>query len=476
MRFTAICLVLIIITAIGIVTAADDPVPDGTIYGHVYDAQTKQPISQAWVYCQETKCQKQMTDSEGYYAIENCFSPSNTYVIECTKNGYPTAKNITQTDSSGKAKVNFNLGNTPNPSLIPSPNQVTSWEKTIDVSEDDNINEIKRTNDGGYIIAGNSDTNTRFRKLSVIKVDPLGNMQWNKELGEHSVNLGDYSIVQTNDGNYIIAAGTSSCNLADIWMIKIDANGNRLWEKTFCESEVNFCSEVQQTRDDGYIIAGRFISSIGNEANLRLIKTDASGNRIWDRTFDGAGFIAAFSIQQTNDDGYVITGSMRPKDAWNYYILLIKIDSYGNMQWNRTFGGVSADIGDSVMQTSDDGYTIAGIKYSTAHKSNGCLIKTDANGNELWERIFSMPGNMSRFVAQQTFDGGYILAGANHLIGADKMETLLIKTDADGHEIWERTFKDASCLSAEPTSDGGYIVMGTKNGDIWLKMTDSEGN
>ena len=109
MRFTAICLVVLIITAIGIVIARDNSVPDGTIYGHVYDAQTKQPISQAWVYCQETECQKQTTDRDGYYSIENCFSPSSTYVIECTKNGYKSIKNTATTDSSGKANVDFSL-------------------------------------------------------------------------------------------------------------------------------------------------------------------------------------------------------------------------------------------------------------------------------------------------------------------------------------------------------------------------------
>lgn len=109
MRFAAICLVLLAIAAIDVVMAEDQSVPDGTIYGHVYDAKTKQPVSGAWVYCQETKCPKQLTGSIGYYAIENCFSPSSTYVIECAKNGYPTAKNTAQTDSNGKAEVDFNL-------------------------------------------------------------------------------------------------------------------------------------------------------------------------------------------------------------------------------------------------------------------------------------------------------------------------------------------------------------------------------
>ena len=129
MRFTATFLALLAIAAIGIGLAEDQSVPDGTIYGHVYDAQTKQPVSGAWVYCQEAKCSKQTTNNDGYYAIENCFSPLSSYVIECTKNGYPTAKNTTKTDSRGKAKVDFNLGNTPN--LQPNPTPSKSWKKTF---------------------------------------------------------------------------------------------------------------------------------------------------------------------------------------------------------------------------------------------------------------------------------------------------------------------------------------------------------
>ena len=103
MRFIAFYLLVLIITATGIAIAEDKSVPDGTIYGRVYDAETKQPVSGAWVYCQEAKCMPVAADTDGYYAIGNCFSPSKAYVIGCTKNGYAQVKNTAETDDNGKA-------------------------------------------------------------------------------------------------------------------------------------------------------------------------------------------------------------------------------------------------------------------------------------------------------------------------------------------------------------------------------------
>ena len=485
MRLISVYLILLL-TLISPAAAEDNSVPDGTIYGHVYDADTKQPVSGAWVYCQEAKCSKQTTDSDGYYAIENCFSPSSTYVIECTKNGYKSTKSTATTDSCGKAKLDFNLdlesqkSNLLNqsPKQESNPTYVTSWEKTFGGSENDFGSEIQQTSDGGYIIIGRADYSKDSRiagNVWLIKIDSQGNTQWNRKFSGYPI-FG-YSVLQTSDGNYIIAGSTPGSDQSDIWLIKIDANANTLWEKTFRGSEDNFCSEVRQTSDRGYIIVGFSFSVDAGEgrSHIRLTKTDANGNRLWDRTLGRSDSDRGSSIQQTSDDGYIITGSAI--SSWNYDILLIKTDLNGNMEWDRTFGGSNFECGNSVMQTSDGGYTIAGSRSSNSNKSEGWLIKTDAYGNELWEKTFGgSEDNIKEFVAQKTFDGGYILAGTNGASGANIEETLLIKTDVNGNMVWERTFGDTSCSSVQQTSDGGYIVIGTKNGDLWLKKTDSEGN
>ena len=133
-------------------------------------------------------------------------------------------------------------------------------------------------------------------------------------------------------------------------------------------------------------------------------------------------------------------------------------------------------MGNSVWQSSDSGYIISGFASSNSIKEHGWLIKTDANGNELWNRTLDGPEEIPLWYVQQTLDGGYILAGTNGFIGTNKKETLLIKTEDNGNVVWERTFGDTRCSSVQQTSDSGYIVVGTKNGDIWLKKTDSEGN
>ena len=200
----------------------------------------------------------------------------------------------------------------------------------------------------------------------LIKTDSSGIEQWSKAFGgrSHEFKSGN-SVQQTDDGGFIIAGRTSSIDGdRDVYLIKTDGNGNEQWSKTFGGSGHDSGQSVQQTDDGGFIIAGR-TSSIDGVSDVYLIKTDSSGIEQWSKTFGGSYFDDAFSVKQTDDGGFVIIGSTRASfgfDAVDVY--LIKTDGSGNEQWSKTFGGSYFDSGNSVQQTDDGGFIIAGRTFS----------------------------------------------------------------------------------------------------------------
>ena len=203
------------------------------------------------------------------------------------------------------------------------------------------------------------------------------------------------------------------------------------WHKTFGGSNYDRAYSVQQTSDGGYIIAGYTNSYGGGGVKVWLIKTDSSGNEAWNQIFGGSSHDQARSVQQTSDGGYIIAGATDSFGASQQDVRLIKTDSSGNEMWNKTFGGSYYDGAYSVQQTSDGGYTVAG--YTESYGAGGSdvwLIKADSSGNETWSKTFGGLGEDYGRSIQQTLDGGYIIAGGTESYGAGESDVWLIKLTA----------------------------------------------
>jgi hypothetical protein len=312
--------------------------------------------------------------------------------------------------------------------------------------------------------------------------------EWNKTYGGNRYDYG-HSGRQTSDGGYILTGNTWSYGAggSDVWLIKTDANGNEIWNRTFGGTSNEWSYSCQQTSDGGYIITGKTYSYDAGLGDFWLIKTDANGNETWNRTFGGTNSECAFSVQQTTDSGYIITGYTMSYGAGEVDIWIIKTDANGNEQWNKTFGGTKDDWGRSGEQTTDGGYIITGWASSYVKGgSNVWLIKTDANGNETWNKTIDSNGRGDRaHSGQQTTDGGYIITGVTWPYGTGGSNVWLIKTDANGNEQWNRKFggsKDDWGYSGRQTTDGGYIITGMLRswvpgyGAGWLIKTDANGN
>lgn len=356
------------------------------------------------------------------------------------------------------------------------------------------------------LASANPDTTTTGQ-LNTSLSGPIPQEEWNRTYGGSSDDVGTYG-QQTKDGGYIITGYTSSYGAdapfswlikvqhrGDLWLIKTDAEGQKEWDRTYGGLGKDLGFFVQQTKDEGYIIVGGKKSFwIIGSYDLWIIKTDAKGNVLWDRTFGGSGEDLGFSVQQTNDDGYIIAGYTsftNGKKAW-----IIKIDSQGNKQLDMATGRADSEAA-SIGLTKDGGYIITGYTPSSGSgKEDVWLIKTNSKLHWDWLKTFGGPNRDLGLSVQETEDGGYIIAGLTESFGAGKGDVWLIKTDPKGDREWDRTFGGSnfdSGASVQQTRDGGYIVTGYNTttidnvgsysrlfnsdniGRVWLIKTDSEG-
>jgi len=311
------------------------------------------------------------------------------------------------------------------------------------------------------------------------------------------------SVQQTSDGGYILALTTTSYGAGDydVWLIKTDSDYNEEWNTTFGGSSYEAPIFVQQTSDGGYILTGMTTSYGAGDYDVWLIKTDANGSEEWNQTYGGTGYDFGYTVYETID-GYIIGGGTNSFGAGGFDYWLIKTNETGSEEWNKTFGGSGSDNCRRMVQTSDGGYIISGLAKSTKifDKAYCWLVKTDVDGNKLWDKNIEGTRHSGAWSIRQTTDGGYIITGATNgsaigpiFLGGGDM--WLVKTDANGTKLWEnsfgrRIFQDGG-WDVELTNDGGYIVVGFTKGlgsvikqslgvppfsKAWVVKTDGDGN
>ncbi len=360
---------------------------------------------------------------------------------------------------------------TPTPTPTPPSNETPStvqseqyvWAKTFGGANTTEGLAGQQTSDGGYIVLG--------RKVAessnwIIKIDSNGSITWDK-----TYSIGEMRFIQqTSDSGYILCGTVNKFSRNFVSLLKIDSESNQKWEKALSAGEdTTYGSFVQQTTDGGYIIIG--VVYTGGYKLGALIKTDATGNSKWFKTYKASISVDNWGncVRQTADGGYILAGKAIPGSNAGW---LVKTDANGNEQWNSYYGKGKYDGFSSVCQTSDDGYIAVGATYSTGYIA---LVKTDANGNIQWEQQLGTGSRSAQGrCVQTTSDGNYIVTGM-----VDSNNLYLAKVNGSGNLVWEqKDFGSQGSSSTgnfvQQTSDGGYIITGTKTepgsiiSNIWL--------
>lgn len=344
------------------------------------------------------------------------------------------------------------------------------------------FNFARQTRDYGYIAAGSMGVDVDKSEFFLAKTDSNGHFLWSKITGFWYFCYVT-EIEQTSDGGYILCGTCYDRTAFDYFILvsKVDSLGNEIWSKTYGGSGFDFANSIKQTYDKGFILTGN--TNIGSvAADLLITKLDTVGNILWSKSYGNLSRENGHSIIQTSDSGFIVSGYA---DLFGIgtNLMLLKTDSLGNVLWCKGYSNCYEDWDSDIKQTYDGGYIIAEIHGIWGGPNNfSFLIKTDQNGDTLWSRTFGGIDTLRINSVLQSTDSGYVLAGEVNPIGPGQGYAYLMKCDQSGDTLWTKTFSgenqsSAYANSVSKTIDGGYILGGkTLEGGGYLIKTDSNGN
>ncbi len=403
---------------------------------------------------------------------------------------------------------------------------VIQWQKCFGGSSNETAYDIRQTSDGGFIVAGGSESNDGnvsgnhgLMDFWVIKINETGHIQWQKSLGGDTTDFA-LAIRQTTDGGYIV----TGCSLSndgeitgnhgyfDYWVVKLNDTGAIQWQKSLGGDTLDYASAIKQTTDGGYIVSGYSVSNNGNISGNHggydywIVKLNDTGAIQWQKSLGGSNSDKATAIQQTADGGYIVAGTSQSNDGdvtvnhggVDYWI--VKLNGTGVIQWQKSLGGSNYDEATAIQQTSDGGYIIAGQSNSNDGDVSGnhgsfdyWIVKINDTGAIQWQKSIGGSSVDWAYSIQQTTDGGYVVAGSSYSNNGDvtgnhgSFDYWIVKLNDTGAIQWQKSLGGSlqdNATSIQQTTDGAYIIGGVSysndgdvtashgNGDFWIvKLT-----
>ena len=343
-------------------------------------------------------------------------------------------------------------------------NATKTWEKHYPDLRSMSIptHALDTTSDNGYAVTGYTKASYSglYQDAVVLKLDSAGEIVWQKRYGNQNNSSRGSSIHQTSDGGYIVGGirkyGEYSVGDWDeIWMMKLDSNGNMQWQKSY--EGFNFLRTMQLTSDGGYILS--VYKSVSNHVvSYMLLRLNSDGSILWKKPHNVA------DIRETSDGGYIAADGN-----------VLKLDSDGNVVWYKKYGP-SGDSISSILETTDAGYLAAGTTSSFGAGSSDLLVaKLDTAGNVLWQKAYGGTGSEYGLTPiKETTDGSFILTALTNSFGVHE-KTWLLRLNSGGNLLLQKILPRICCSSnaLQETSDGGYIIY---NGLASVFRTDSQGD
>ena len=386
------------------------------------------------------------------------------------------------------------------------------WVRSFGGSGEDTAQSVIQTSDGGYAVLGytnSTDGDLTEKTLNVndywlLKLDVEGNLQWNRTYGGSKDDRGQ-SVIQTTDGGYAIVGyamsddgdGSNNEGFHDNWILRLDASGNILWEKSFGFSGHDHSYDVVQTSDGGFFFSGFLdVTSSGGAGNNGKspyltrhgvgefwgTRLDANGDLIWRRYFGGTNNDRSFGVVEANDGGLVMVGASESDDfdisnsKGSYDFWVVKVSAKGEMLWEKSFGGTGIDKAYAIVKTQDNGYAVVGNTFSVdtdISKNNGesdvWLIKVSDGGDLIWEKTFGGTAFDAARGLGTTADGGFVIAGNSKSLDGHATQNngendlWILKTDAQGNVLFEKSFGGADLdfgFDALEDNEGNLILIG----------------
>ena len=403
------------------------------------------------------------------------------------------------------------------------------WQRVFGGWEREYLSVVRQTSDGGYVFCAASDSPPGGSKTApnysgsdcwVVRLDAQGNRLWDQSYGGLGDESGGCSVQELANGGFLIGTCSTSTNSGnktsghfgtrtteDYWVMLCDSAGNKLWEADFGGNYSDRFRYAAQTPDGGIVLAGGSVSPIsgnktatnyhsgigsGTSGDYWVVRLDADGNKLWDKSYGGINNDIAWAAQLTSDGGLVIGGGSISEASGNkastnygdYDFWLVRLDANGNKLWDHCYGGTADDTMYCLAQTADGGFVMAGRSFSppsgnktspnfgTNGNADFWVVRVNTNGVKLWDKSFGGTETEFAHSLAVTSDGGVIVVGSTYSsISGNKTTPLpgggadywVVRLDAGGEKLWEATFGGSQsdiARSVIQTRDGGFLIAG----------------
>lgn len=320
------------------------------------------------------------------------------------------------------------------------------WFDTYGGNKSEIANAVAQTDDGGYIVAGYEySPATKLSDGWIVKLDAQGDELWQKKYGGDNQDDLFNSVQQTGDGGYVLGGSSwpTSGGKSEGWVLKTDSTGSILWQRTFGGRGDDHINVARQVPDGGYIVVGETLVLESGLKDGWVVRLNAEGNKQWEKVFGGETDDSINAVWLTDDGGYIVAGATNSFGSGGDDMWLMKLSSTGETDWQTVYGGEEDDFAYSIQQTADGGYIVAGGTTSFGSAGDSWIIKLDPSGNATWHKTFGGEFYDTATSIRETADGGYIVSGSSYSYSPDGVEQgkafWVAKLDAKGDVVWYRT-------------------------------------